>query len=101
VNDMTHQRTRLLNRLRRIAGQVNGLQKMVEEDRYCVDILTQIAAIRSALDAVGVELLSDHLEHCVTHCTDACGGAAHPEAKHRSREQLLQEVRTTLARFLR
>ena len=65
-------RTKLRNRLRRIAGQVNGLQKMVDEDRYCVEVLTQIAAIRSALDAVGVELLGSHLEHCVIGCADDC-----------------------------
>ena len=52
-------------RLNRIAGQVAGLQKMVEEDRYCVDILTQVAAVRSALDAMGVELLTDHIQGCV------------------------------------
>ena len=53
---------KLRSRLNRIAGQVAGVQRMVEEDRYCVDILTQIAAVRSALDAVGVELLTGHIE---------------------------------------
>lgn len=85
-------------RLSRIAGQVAGLQKMVEEGRYCVDVLTQIAAIRSALDAAGVELLTDHIEHCVS---DSGGPAAHPETKNRSRQQLLDEMRLTLSRFLR
>jgi DNA-binding FrmR family transcriptional regulator len=55
-----------LARLRRIEGQVRGLQKMVEEDRYCADILTQIASVQEALRGVGRELLRNHLRHCVT-----------------------------------
>ena len=55
----------LARRLNRIEGQVRGLNKMVEEDRYCVDILTQISAVRSALDAVALELLRDHTHGCV------------------------------------
>jgi DNA-binding FrmR family transcriptional regulator len=86
-------------RLRRIAGQVAGLQKMVDDDRYCVDVLTQIAAIRSALDAVGVELLTDHIEHCVA--SSGTGAAAHPEARQRTHDQLVDEMRLTLSRFLR
>lgn len=53
-------------RLRRIEGQVRGLQKMVDEDRYCADILTQIASVHEALRAVGRELLRNHLKHCAT-----------------------------------
>ena len=55
----------VLKRLRRIEGQVRGVQKMVEEDRYCIDVVTQITAIESALDKVALELLSDHTQHCV------------------------------------
>ena len=55
----------LVRRLNRIEGQVRGLNRMVGEDRYCVDILTQIAAVRSALDAVALELLRDHTHGCV------------------------------------
>ena len=55
----------LARRLNRIEGQVRGLNKMVEEERYCVDILTQIAAVRSALDAVALQLLRDHAHGCV------------------------------------
>jgi len=55
-----------LTRLRRIEGQVRGLQKMVDEDRYCADILTQIASVQEALRGVGRELLRNHLRHCVT-----------------------------------
>jgi DNA-binding FrmR family transcriptional regulator len=55
-----------LTRLRRIEGQIRGLQKMVEEDRYCADILTQISSVHEALRGVGRELLRNHLRHCVT-----------------------------------
>ena len=57
---------RNLKRLRRIEGQVRGLQKMVEEDRYCADILTQIASVHEALRGVGRELMRNHLKHCAT-----------------------------------
>lgn len=55
----------VLNRLRRIEGQVRGLQRMVETDSYCIDILTQVAAATKALEAVATTLLEDHLQHCV------------------------------------
>lgn len=89
-------RKKLDSRLNRIAGQVAGLQRMVQEDRYCVDILTQIAAVRSALDALGTELLTAHIASCV---------AGEPQDQHAcarqmSREQLLNEVQVTLKRFL-
>ena len=58
-------RAAVLNRLRRIQGQARGLVRMLEEDRYCVDVLTQIAAVRSALDGVGLGLLDSHVRHCV------------------------------------
>jgi CsoR family transcriptional regulator, copper-sensing transcriptional repressor len=55
----------LLKRLRRIEGQVRGVQGMVEDDRYCIDVLTQISAIQAALDKVALGLLDDHARHCV------------------------------------
>ncbi|MFB9831252.1 metal-sensitive transcriptional regulator [Actinoallomurus acaciae] len=55
----------LRSRLRRIEGQVRGVQGMVEEDRYCIDVLTQISAIQAALDKVALGLLDDHVKHCV------------------------------------
>ena len=55
----------LIKRLHRIEGQVRGLERMVEEERYCIDILTQIAAVSTALDSVSVKLLEDHVRHCV------------------------------------
>lgn len=57
---------RTLNRLRRIEGQVRGLQRMVGEDRYCADVLTQLSSVQEALRAVGRELMRNHLEHCAT-----------------------------------
>ena len=59
-------KTRNLKRLRRIEGQVRGLQKMVEEERYCADILTQISSVHEALRAVGRELMRNHLKHCAS-----------------------------------
>ena len=56
----------VLTRLRRIEGQVRGLQRMVEEERYCADVMTQVASVQQALGAVGKELLRNHLRHCVT-----------------------------------
>lgn len=55
------------NRLRRIEGQVRGLQKMIEEDRYCADILTQVSSVQEALRSVSRELMRNHLKHCATH----------------------------------
>ena len=59
-------KSRNLTRLRRIEGQVRGLQKMIEEDRYCVDVMTQIASVHEALRGVGRELMRNHLKHCAT-----------------------------------
>jgi DNA-binding FrmR family transcriptional regulator len=64
VNDET--RTRVGKRLARIEGQVRGLQRMVADDRYCADVMTQIASVHEALRAVGRELMRHHLEHCAT-----------------------------------
>ncbi|HVX39889.1 MAG TPA: metal-sensitive transcriptional regulator [Gemmatimonadaceae bacterium] len=62
---------RNLKRLRRIEGQVRGLQKMVEDDRYCADIMTQIASVHEALRSVGRELMRNHLRHCATEAIKA------------------------------
>ena len=59
-------KARNLKRLRRIEGQVRGLQKMIEDDRYCADIMTQISSVHEALRAVGRELMRNHLRHCAT-----------------------------------
>ena len=61
----TATKPQLLARLKRIEGQTRGVQKMVEDDRYCIDVLTQISAIQAALDKVALGLLEDHAQHCV------------------------------------
>ncbi len=71
-----------LKRLRRIEGQVRGLQRMVEEDKYCIDILTQVSAATKALQSFSLELLEEHLEHCVVDAARKGG----PEAQEKVRE---------------
>jgi DNA-binding FrmR family transcriptional regulator len=66
----------LLNRLRRIEGQVRGLQRMVDSDTYCIDILTQLSAATKALETVGLTLLDEHLRHCVSNAVRAGGDEA-------------------------
>jgi DNA-binding FrmR family transcriptional regulator len=68
----------LLTRLRRVEGQVRGLQRMVDDDTYCIDVLTQVSAVTGALQAVALELLDDHLVHCVADASerDAANAAA-------------------------
>lgn len=60
-----HDRSHLLTRLKRVEGQVRGVAKMIEEERYCLDVLTQLRAVRAALARVEQELLKDHLNHCI------------------------------------
>jgi DNA-binding FrmR family transcriptional regulator len=74
-----------LRRLRRIEGQVRGLQTMVEEDRYCIDVLTQIGAAQAALDKVALGLLDDHAHHCVL-------GSGDPEERDARTEELMAAV---------
>ena len=73
------QRRNVLNRLARIEGQVRGIQRMVEEDEYCTDILTQIAAVTTALDRVGLKILDGHVHGCVREAM--VGGGKEAEAK--------------------
>jgi DNA-binding FrmR family transcriptional regulator len=68
-----------LNRLRRIEGQVRGLQRMVSEDAYCIDVLTQVAAATKALQSVALELLEEHMRHCLVEA--AAAGGAEADAK--------------------
>ncbi len=89
---------RVATRAKRIAGQIAGVQRMLDADRYCVEVLTQIAAVRSALDALGVELIAAHLESCVVgHGTDS----EHACAKPLTKDELLTELRAVLSRFLK
>lgn len=83
----------LTRRLKRVAGQIAGIQRMVEEDRYCIEILHQIAAAGRALDAVGVALVGRHLESCVL----GTAGEPHRQARPLSPEQLVAEVQGALA----
>jgi DNA-binding FrmR family transcriptional regulator len=78
----------LVNRLHRIEGQVRGIERMIEDDRYCIDVLTQISAVKTALDAVGQRLLDDHVRHCVAGAL-ASGDEAAATAKT---EELLEAV---------
>jgi DNA-binding FrmR family transcriptional regulator len=80
----------VLKRLRRVEGQVRGLQRMVEEDTYCIDVLTQVAAATKALQGVGLQLLQEHLNHCVA---DA--------ARDGSPEQLVNEATRAIERLMR
>ena len=82
----------LLGRLRRVEGQIRGLQQMVEEDRYCIDVLTQISAATKALQSVAMGLFDEHLRHCVADAV-AAGG---PEA-----EEKLTEASAAVARLLK
>ena len=63
-------RDKVLNRLHRIEGQVRGLERMVEEDAYCIDVLTQVSAVTKALQSVAVGLLDEHVRHCVRDAVD-------------------------------
>lgn len=85
-------KTRYLNRLRRIEGQARGISRMVDEEEYCIDILTQISALTKALQSVAVGLLDDHLRHCVVDAARAGG----PEADIK-----LKEASDAIARLVR
>ena len=81
----------LQNRLKRIEGQVRGLQRMVDEEAYCIDILTQIASAVSALEKVGTIVLRDHVEHCVRESIQNGEGA----------DEKIEELTAAVERFLR
>jgi DNA-binding FrmR family transcriptional regulator len=83
----------LLTRLRRIEGQVRGLQRMIEEETYCIDVLTQVAAVSKALQGVGLQLLDEHLQHCVA------GAAASGDSART--DELVHEATKAVERMLR
>jgi CsoR family transcriptional regulator, copper-sensing transcriptional repressor len=96
MDDTTHgyisHKDDYLKRLRRIEGQARGLQKMVEDDKYCIDILTQVSAMTSALQSVALGLLEDHLAHCVVEA--AAAGGPDADAK-------ITEASQAIARLVR
>jgi DNA-binding FrmR family transcriptional regulator len=80
----THDKDSYLKRLRRIEGQVRGLQRMIEEDKYCIDILTQVSAATKALQSVALGLLEEHLSHCVTQALAEGGDGAAEKVREAS-----------------
>jgi CsoR family transcriptional regulator, copper-sensing transcriptional repressor len=92
VASYTARRDDYLNRLRRIEGQVRGLQRMVEQDKYCIDVLTQVAAATKALQAFSIELLEEHLATCVVDAARAGDGQA---------QEKVREATDAIARLVR
>jgi DNA-binding FrmR family transcriptional regulator len=86
-------KTRHLNRLRRIEGQIRGLQRMVEQDKYCIDILTQVSAANRALQAFSLELLEQHMAGCVTEAAAKGGDEAQLKVREAS-EAIARLVRS-------
>ncbi|ALE82681.1 MULTISPECIES: metal-sensitive transcriptional regulator [unclassified Pseudonocardia] len=81
-----------VKRMRRIEGQVRGITKMIESDKYCIDVLTQVAAVNKALEAVALGLLDEHLKHCVADAAAEGGPVA---------EEKIQEASAAIARLVR
>lgn len=86
------EKERYLMRLRRVEGQIRGIQRMIDEDKYCIDILTQVSAAQSALRNVALGLLDDHMRHCVRNAAIEGGEVA---------DQKFKEVSDAVARFAR
>jgi CsoR family transcriptional regulator, copper-sensing transcriptional repressor len=84
---------KLKNRLRRIEGQVRGLQRMVDEETYCVDVLTQVASVVSALEKVGALVLKDHVEHCLRESIES--------GDRQKADEKVEELTAAVERFLR
>ena len=89
----THDKDAYLRRLRRIEGQVRGIARMIDEDQYCIDVLTQISAVDKALRSVSVGLLEEHLGHCVVGAVEA----GDPQAA----QEKVQEASAAVARLIR
>lgn len=92
----SQQKDNYAKRLRRIEGQVRGIARMIEEDKYCIDVLTQVSAVNSALRSVALNLLDEHLSHCVTRAVAEEG----PGAPERA-EAKLAEASAAIARLVR
>jgi DNA-binding FrmR family transcriptional regulator len=81
-----------IRRMRRIEGQVRGITKMIESDKYCIDVLTQVSAVNKALEAVALNLLDEHLSHCVTDAVSEGGQVA---------DEKIREASAAIARLVR
>jgi DNA-binding FrmR family transcriptional regulator len=92
MHGYTQNKDTYLRRLRRIEGQVRGLQRMIDEDKYCIDILTQVSAATRALQAVALGLLDEHLSHCVAQAVEEGGDAS---------AEKIREASDAIARLVR
>ena len=92
VHGYTPQKENYAKRLRRIEGQVRGIAKMIEDDKYCIDVLTQVSAVTKALEAVALGLLDEHLKHCVTQAVAEGGDIA---------DQKVAEASAAIARLVK
>jgi DNA-binding FrmR family transcriptional regulator len=92
VHGYTDDKDAYLKRLRRIEGQVRGIARMIEDDKYCIDVLTQVSAATKALEAVALGLLDEHLKHCVTQAAAEGGAVA---------EEKVAEASAAIARLVR
>lgn len=88
----TDHKDQVAKRLRRIEGQVRGIQQMIEDDRYCIDVLTQVSAVTKALQAVAIELMGDHLGTCVSEAVEGGGPGA---------QEKISEAVDAIARLVR
>ncbi len=92
MNGYAQEKDAYLKRMRRIEGQVRGIAKMIDEDKYCIDVLTQVSAATKALEAVALGLLDEHLKHCVTQAAAEGGAVA---------EQKVAEASAAIARLVK
>jgi DNA-binding FrmR family transcriptional regulator len=92
VNGYADNKDNHLKRMRRIEGQVRGITKMIESDKYCIDVLTQVAAVNKALEAVALGLLDEHLKHCVSDAVAEGGQVA---------DQKISEASAAIARLVK
>jgi len=92
MNGYTGEKDDYLKRMRRIEGQVRGIAKMIENDEYCIDVLTQVSAATKALEAVALGLLDEHLKHCVTQAAAEGGAVA---------DQKIAEASAAIARLVK
>ncbi len=92
MNGYAQDKDAYLKRMRRIEGQVRGIAKMIDEDKYCIDVLTQVSAVTKALEAVALGLLDEHLRHCVTQAATQGGDLA---------DQKVAEASAAIARLVK